>query len=146
MNVQTYLTYQRLCQQQRALKKKLVELTSIADEYESTSAYLKQVYQKRHKMFEVIQKESHELMNDQVETEQRLKEMEDDSAKLHYELKALNDKLKDIEDNVGTFYGKVGILERKMDDSQQSITTMLLIGNYFNYYWLKIRQWISPQE
>ncbi|KAG1457148.1 hypothetical protein G6F46_007409 [Rhizopus delemar] len=146
MNIQTYLAYQRLCQQQRALKKKLVELTSIADEYESTSAYLQQVYQKRHKMFEVIQKESHELMNDQVETEQRLKEMEDDSAKLHYELKALNDKLKDIEDNVGTFYGKVGILERKMDDSQQSITTMLLIGNYFNYYWLKIRQWISPQE
>ncbi|RCH99670.1 hypothetical protein CU098_008074 [Rhizopus stolonifer] len=141
MNVQTYLTYQRLCQQQRTLEKKLTDLTQMAFVYERTADRLKEVCEKRHTMFEVTQNESKELMNEQIETEQRLKDMEDNSAKLHYELKALNDKLKDIEDNVGSFYGKVGVLERKMDDSQQSITTMLLIGNYFNHYWVKFKEW-----
>ncbi|PHZ07721.1 uncharacterized protein RHIMIDRAFT_95952 [Rhizopus microsporus ATCC 52813] len=142
MNVQTYITYQKLCQQQRTLKKKLDDLTQVADEYEMMASRLKRVYQRRHKMFESIQKESRELVAEQTETEQELKEMEDDSAKVHYELKALNDKLKDIEDNVGAFYGKVGVLERKMEDSQQSITTMLIVGNYFHHYWIKTREWV----
>ncbi|KAI9280518.1 hypothetical protein BY458DRAFT_500912 [Sporodiniella umbellata] len=145
VNVQTYLTYQKLCQQQRALKQKLIDLTLIADEYEQTAEQLKQAVLKRQAIFKLTQQESTALIHEQVETEHRLKAMEDSSAKLHYELKALNDKLKDIEDNVGSFYGKVGLLERKMDHAQQSITTMLLIGNYFYYYWLKLTEWLQKK-
>ncbi|CAO0802412.1 unnamed protein product [Mucor circinelloides] len=143
MNVQTYMTYERLCQKQRALQRTYEELRTMANLYERTAAHLKETYEKRSLEFDLIQKNSRHVMDEQNETERRLKDVEDNSAKLHYELKVLNDKLKDIEDNVGTFYGKVGLLERKMDDSQQSITTMLIIGNYFNHYWIKIRQWIS---
>lgn len=143
MNVQTYMTYERLCQKQRVLQRTYEELRTMANLYERTAAHLKETYEKRSLEFDVIQKNSRHVMDEQNETERRLKDVEDNSAKLHYELKVLNDKLKDIEDNVGTFYGKVGLLERKMDDSQQSITTMLIIGNYFNHYWIKIRQWIS---
>lgn len=143
MNVQTYMTYERLCQKQRVLQRTYEEIKTMANLYEKTAAHLKETYEKRSLAFDVIQKDSRLVMDEQNETERRLKDVEDNSAKLHYELKVLNDKLKDIEDNVGTFYGKVGLLERKMDDSQQSITTMLIIGNYFNHYWIKIRQWIS---
>lgn len=143
MNVQTYMTYERLCQKQRVLQRTYEEIRTMANLYERTAAHLKETYEKRSLEFDVIQKDSRQVMDEQNETERRLKDVEDNSAKLHYELKVLNDKLKDIEDNVGTFYGKVGLLERKMDDSQQSITTMLIIGNYFNHYWIKIRQWIS---
>lgn len=143
MNVQTYMTYEHLCQKQRSLQRTYEEIKTMADMYERTAAHLKETYEKRSLEFDVIQKDSRHVMDEQNETERRLKDVEDNSAKLHYELKVLNDKLKDIEDNVGTFYGKVGLLERKMDDSQQSITTMLIIGNYFNHYWIKIRQWVS---
>ncbi|KAK4522091.1 uncharacterized protein ATC70_004630 [Mucor velutinosus] len=143
MNVQTYLTYERLSQKQRVLQRTYEEIRAMANLYERTAAHLKETYERRSLEFDVIQKDSRHVMDEQNETERRLKDVEDNSAKLHYELKVLNDKLKDIEDNVGTFYGKVGLLERKMDDSQQSITTMLIIGNYFNHYWIKIRQWIS---
>lgn len=143
MNVHTYMTYERLCQKQRILQRTYEEIKTMANLYERTAAHLKETYEKRSLEFDVIQKDSRLVMDEQNETERRLKDVEDNSAKLHYELKVLNDKLKDIEDNVGTFYGKVGLLERKMDDSQQSITTMLIIGNYFNHYWIKIRQWIS---
>ena len=143
MNVQTYMTYERLCQKQKSLQRTYEEIKTMANMYERTAAHLKETYEKRSLEFDVIQKDSRHVMDEQNETERRLKDVEDNSAKLHYELKVLNDKLKDIEDNVGTFYGKVGLLERKMDDSQQSITTMLIIGNYFNHYWVKIRQWVS---
>ncbi|GAN05252.1 conserved hypothetical protein [Mucor ambiguus] len=143
INVQTYMIYERLCQKQRVLQRTYEEIKTMANLYERTAAHLKETYEKRSLDFDVIQKDSRQVMDEQNEAERRLKDVEDNSAKLHYELKVLNDKLKDIEDNVGTFYGKVGLLERKMDDSQQSITTMLIIGNYFNHYWIKIRQWIS---
>jgi hypothetical protein len=143
MNVQTYMTYKKLVKQQRILQQTYEEMRHMADMYEKTATNLKETYEKRSKEFDLIQKESRTVMDEQNVTERRLKDAEDNSAKLHYELKVLNDKLRDIEDNVGTFYGKVGLLERKMDDSQQSITTMLIIGNYFNHYWVKVREWIS---
>jgi predicted nuclease with TOPRIM domain len=117
-------------------------MKKMADMYEKTSLTLKETFDKRSQEFDNIQKESRLVLDEQNVTERRIKDVEDNSAKLHYELKVLNDKLKDIEDNVGTFYGKVGLLERRMDDSQQSITTMLIIGNYFNHYWLKVTEWI----
>lgn len=141
MDVQTYMTYEKLVQQQRLLQQTYEKMKHMADMYERTSTTLKDTYDKRSKEFDKIQKESRLILDEQNITEVRLKSVEDNSAKLHYELKVLNDKLKDIEDNVGTFYGKVGLLERKMDDSQQSITTMLIIGNYFNHYWVKISEW-----
>jgi chromosome segregation ATPase len=143
MNVKTYLTYERLCQQKRALQHTLDEIKALANVYDTTATKLRQTYEKRAISFEAIQSDARQVMDEQHDTERRLKDVEDDSAKLHYELKVLNDKLKDIEDNVGTFYGKVGVLERKMDDSQQSITTMLIIGNYLNHYWIKVREWIN---
>jgi hypothetical protein len=143
MNVKAYLTYERLCQQKKALQHTLQEITALANVYDTTAAKLRQTYEKRAMAFEIIQSDARNVLEEQHDTERRLKDVEDDSAKLHYELKVLNDKLKDIEDNVGTFYGKVGVLERRMDDSQQSITTMLIIGNYLNHYWIKIREWIN---
>ncbi|KAI7901769.1 uncharacterized protein BX663DRAFT_512354 [Cokeromyces recurvatus] len=142
MNIQTYMTYERLCQQQKALQHTYEEMKDLANLYEKTAAQLKETYERRVAAFSSLQRDSRKVIDEQNETERRLKEVEDSSAKLHYELKVLNEKLKDIEDNVGTFYGKVGLLERKMDDSQQSITTMLIIGNYFNHYWLKVCEWI----
>ncbi|CEP17499.1 hypothetical protein [Parasitella parasitica] len=140
MNVQTYMTYNRLRQKQQALKRTYEEIRIMANMYEKTAAHLKETYEHRSQEFDVIQHESRLVLEEQSATEKRLKDVEDNSAKLHYELKVLNDKLRDIEDNVGTFYGKVGLLERKMDDSQQSITTMLIVGNYFNHYWKKLRE------
>ncbi|RCH77780.1 hypothetical protein CU098_005059, partial [Rhizopus stolonifer] len=127
IRIQTYMAYERLCQQQRLLQQAYQEIKSMADVYEKTATCLKQMYDHRASQFESIQKQASSVMEDQNQTESRLKDVEDNSAKLHYELKVMNDKLKDIEDNVGTFYGKMGLLERKMDDSQQSITTMLII-------------------
>ncbi|KAG2234104.1 hypothetical protein INT48_000281 [Thamnidium elegans] len=143
MNIQTYMIYEKLVQQQRCLQQKYEEMKHIADVYEKTATDLKETHESRLKIFESIQKESRGVMDEQNLTERRLKNVEDNSAKLYYELRVLNDKLKDIEDNVGTFYGKVGLLERRMDDSQQSITTMLIIGNYLNHYWIKVREWIQ---
>lgn len=143
MNIQTYMTFEKLVQQYRALQTTYTNLKSLADTYENTATDLRLTFEKRSKEFDVIQKESRSVLEEQHVTERRLKDVEDNSAKLHYELKVLNDKLKDIEDNVGMFYGKVGALERKMDDSQQSITTMLIIGNYFNHYWVKVRNWTN---
>ncbi|KAI8350160.1 hypothetical protein BD560DRAFT_409984 [Blakeslea trispora] len=143
INVQTYLAYEQLCQQQFMLQQAYQEIKSIADIYEKTASELKEVYEARSRQFEIVQRDSRHVIEDQNETERRLKDVEDNSAKIHYELKVMNDKLKDIEDNVGTFYGKVDLLEQKMDDSQQSITTMLIIGNYFNHYWLKAVEWIQ---
>ncbi|OBZ89629.1 Protein STB2 [Choanephora cucurbitarum] len=143
INVQTYLAYEQLCQQQRMLQQAYQEIKSLADTYEKTANELKNLYEARSQQFEIVQKDSRHVMDDQNETERRLKDVEDNSAKIHYELKVMNDKLKDIEDNVGTFYGKVDLLEQKMDDSQQSITTMLIIGNYFNHYWLKVVEWVQ---
>lgn len=142
MNVQTYMSYEKLVQQQRLLQQTYLEMKQLADEYESTAMSLKETYEQRSKEFQMIQDESRGVMEEQNLTERRLKDVEDNSAKSHYELKVLNDKLKDIEDNVGAFYGKVGLLERKMDDSQHSITTMLIIGNYLNHYWVKVREWV----
>lgn len=142
MNVQTYMTYEKLIQQQRVLQQTYEEMKHMADLYENTAMTLKETYEQRSKEFQMIQNESRGVLEEQNVTERRLKDVEDNSAKLHYELKVLNDKLKDIEDNVGTFYGKVSLLERKMDDSQHSITTMLIIGNYLNHYWIKVREWI----
>lgn len=143
MDVQTYMTYEKLVQQQRMLQQTYEEMKHMADMYEKTASTLKETYEKRSKEFEVIQKESRSVLDEQIVTERRLKDVEDNSAKLHYELKVLNDKLKDIEDNVGVFYGKVGLLERKMDDSQQSITTMIIVGKYLNHYWVKVREWVD---
>jgi hypothetical protein len=68
-----------------------------------------------------------------------VKGLEDNSAKLHYELNVINDKLKDVEENVTNFYSKVESLEKKMHESQRSVTTMLIVGNYFNHYFEKIK-------
>lgn len=143
MDVQTYLMYERLYQQQKELQKTHQDIKALADAYESTAKQLKEAYEKRSAQFDRVQKASRHVMDDQADTERRLKHVEDHSAKLHYELKVLNDKLKDIEDNVGTFYSKVSVLEKRMDHSQQSITTMLIIGNYFKHYWVKLHEWFT---
>ncbi|KAI9032667.1 hypothetical protein CLU79DRAFT_830508 [Phycomyces nitens] len=137
MDVKTYLSYERLKKQHTALEKTYQQLQGMAREYEKTAHQLRTTHQRRFKEFDKIQSSARKVMDDQQETERRLKSVEENSAKLHYELNVLNDYLKDIEDNVSMFYGKIGLLERKMDDSQQSITTMLIIGNYFRYYWRK---------
>lgn len=121
MNVETYLSYKELVQQHQALEQTFREVSKLTSTYERTARQLKETYEYRLKEFEAIQKASRQVTDEQVGTERRLKQVEDHSAKLHYELKVLNDKLKDIEDNVGTFYGKVGVLDRRMDDSEQSI-------------------------
>jgi hypothetical protein len=142
VDVQTYLVYERLRYQQATLKETLSQVEQMAGEYEVTASDLKQMYTMRYKEFEKIQVESRTVINDQQSTERRLKEVEENSAKLQYELVVMNDKLKDIEDNVGSFYGKVGSLERRMDDSQQSATTMNILVNYFNHYWVKITDYV----
>ncbi|KAL0090556.1 hypothetical protein J3Q64DRAFT_1847368 [Phycomyces blakesleeanus] len=143
MDVKTYLSYERLKKQHTALEKTYHQLQNMAREYEKTAHQLRATHQRRFKEFDKIQSNARKVMDDQQETERRLKSVEEDSAKLHYELNVLNDYLKDMEDNVSMFYGKIGMLERKMDDSQQSITTMLIIGNYFRYYWRKARNFLG---
>lgn len=143
MDVQTYLVYERLQRQHTALRKLYSELQKMASLYEHRAAQLRATYIRRAAEFEQIERAARHAIEEQEDTERRLKEVEDGSAKLHYELNVLNDHLKDVEDNVSTFYGKVGLLEQKMQDSQQSITTMLIIGNYFNYYWQKMKRWVG---
>ncbi|KAI8973615.1 hypothetical protein BDF20DRAFT_837543 [Mycotypha africana] len=165
MNVQTYLIFERLLQKQRQLEQYYQQVKSIAAVYEKTADRLKMTYENRMKAFEQLQSKSRRVIDEQSTTAQRLKHVEDHSAKLHYELNVLNDKLKEIEENVGTFFGKVGVLERKMGVSgartspaspSQATTgqssasaSMMIVGNYLNHYWTKISQWMTwlqPKE
>ncbi|KAG0181832.1 hypothetical protein DFQ29_006943 [Apophysomyces sp. BC1021] len=143
MDTQTYILYEKLRRQQLTLHETYVNMQKMAQIYEDTANQLRTTYLRRSKEFDQIQRSARQVMDEQHDTERQLKDVEDDSAKLHYELNVLNEYLKDIEDNVCAFYSKVGLLERKMDDSQQSITTMLIIGNYFNHYWQKAKRWIG---
>ncbi|KAI8367524.1 uncharacterized protein BYT42DRAFT_129362 [Radiomyces spectabilis] len=143
MDVRTYIIYEKLRRQHMSLKATYINLQKTTHIYEVIANRLRATYLRRFKEFEQIQHGAKQVIEEQHETERRLKEVEDESAKLHYELNVLNDYLKDIEDNVCAFYGKVDLLEQKMDDSQQSITTMLLLGNYFNHYWQKVKYWIG---
>ncbi|KAF7731758.1 hypothetical protein EC973_008272 [Apophysomyces ossiformis] len=146
MDVKTYVFYEKLRRQQLALHEAYVNMKKMAQVYEDTANQLRVTYQRRSKEFEQIQRNARQVMEEQHDTDKQLKHVEDNSAKLHYELNVLNEYLKDIEDNVCAFYRKVDLLERKMDDSQQSITTMLIIGNYFNHYWQKVKRWIGWSE
>lgn len=88
---------------------------------------------------------ANEILDEQEHMESSVKGLEDGSAKLLYELNVINDKLKDVEENVTNFYSKVELLETKMHKSQRSATTMLIVGNFFNYYVNKIRNGIFGQ-
>jgi chromosome segregation ATPase len=134
MTVDSYLVYEKLIHQQRSIQRTYDDIDKLTRTYANTAQQLKKTYEDRVHAFDEIQKASRQVTDEQVNTERRLKHVEDHSAKLQYELKVLNDNLKDIEDNVGTFFGKVGILDRKMEDEQQSMT-------WFRYYYVKIREW-----
>ncbi|KAI9258002.1 hypothetical protein BDA99DRAFT_606264 [Phascolomyces articulosus] len=142
MDIQTYLLFEKLQRQHVALRQAYGDLQKVAKGYEDRATQLRNTYLRRSAEFEQIERAARQAMDEQHETELRLKDVEDGSAKLHYELNVLNENLKDVEDNVSTFYNKVSLLEHKMHDSQQSITTMLIIGNYFDYYWRKIKGWM----
>ncbi|ORY95369.1 hypothetical protein BCR43DRAFT_564277 [Syncephalastrum racemosum] len=143
MDIRTYLIYEKMQRQHTALRAAYKDLRKTAHMYEERAERLRTTYLRRSAEFAQIERAAYHAMDEQAETERRLKEAEDGSAKLHYELNVLNENLKDVEDNVAAFYGKVGMLERRMNDSQQSITTILIIGNYFYYYWRKIKGWIG---
>lgn len=143
MDIRTYLIYEKMQRQHTALRAAYKDLRRTAHLYEERAERLRTTYLRRSAEFAQIERAAYHAMEEQSDTERRLKEAEDGSAKLHYELNVLNENLKDIEDNVAAFYGKVGMLECRMNDSQQSITTILIIGNYFYYYWRKIKGWIG---
>ncbi|KAI9474854.1 hypothetical protein BDB00DRAFT_860116 [Zychaea mexicana] len=142
MDIQTYLMFEKLQRQHATLHQAYEQLQRLAGVYEQRANQLRTTYMRRSAEFEQIERAARQAMDEQHETEIRLKDVEDGSAKLHYELNVLNENLKDVEENVSTFYNKVSLLEHKMHDSQQSITTMLIIGNYFDYYWRKIKGWV----
>ncbi|KAI8136531.1 hypothetical protein BJV82DRAFT_639864 [Fennellomyces sp. T-0311] len=145
MDIQTYLVFEKLQRQHASLRQAYGQLQRLAGIYEQRANQLRTTYLRRSAEFEQIERAARQAMEEQQETEARLKDVEDGSAKLHYELNVLNENLKDVEDNVSTFYNKVSLLEHKMHDSQQSITTMLIVGNYFDYYWRKIKSWFAGQ-
>ncbi|KAI9315188.1 hypothetical protein BX666DRAFT_2028767 [Dichotomocladium elegans] len=143
MDIETYLVFEKLQRQHAALREAYGQLQKVAKVYERCADQLRTTYLRRSTEYEKVERTARMVMDQQVETENHLKDVEDASAKLHYELNVLNENLKDVEENVSTFYGKVSLLERKMHESQQSITTMLIIGNYFDYYWQKVKSWIG---
>ncbi|KAI7869379.1 hypothetical protein BDF14DRAFT_1880247 [Spinellus fusiger] len=136
MDIRTYMSYERLSQQHAALQQVYRRLQTMASDYERTAGQLRSTYQRRMMVFDHAQRAVQSAIDDQQATEWRVKAMEEDSAKLYYELNVVNDYLKDMQENVSTFYGKIGLLERKMEDSQ-SINTLFIIGNYFRHYWEK---------
>ncbi|KAG2224801.1 hypothetical protein INT45_005325 [Circinella minor] len=146
MDIQTYLLFEKLQRQHTLLSHAYKDLRQVAHGYEERANNLRTTYLRRSAEFEQMERAAKQAMEEQHETELRLKDAEDGSAKLHYELNVLNENLKDVEDNVSTFYDKVSLLEHKMHDSQQSITTMLIIGNYFDYYWRKVKGWLMGSE
>jgi septal ring factor EnvC (AmiA/AmiB activator) len=104
---------------------------------------LRTTYTRRLAEFEQIERHFKLIVDDQVDMEKQLKRVEDDSAKLHYELNVLNDNLIEREENVAGFYNKLEMLEKRMRDDQQSLTTFFIMGNFFKYYWQKMTGFIG---
>ncbi|KAI8332401.1 hypothetical protein BC941DRAFT_436569 [Chlamydoabsidia padenii] len=143
MDIQTYLLYERLLQQHSELECKYQQLQSLSKGYEDMAKQLRTTYTRRLTEFEQIERHFKLIVDDQVDMEKQLKRVEDDSAKLHYELNVLNDNLMEREENVAGFYSKLEILEKRMRDDQQSLTTFFIMGNFFKYYWQKMKGFIG---
>ncbi|KAI8073325.1 hypothetical protein BC940DRAFT_291078 [Gongronella butleri] len=144
MDPATYLVYERLRAQHAQLQQKYTQLHRLAADYEAIAKRLRNTYNRRHTEFEAIERQFKVVADDQHEFEKNLKHVENESAKLHYELNVLNDSLQEREENVRGFYSKLEVLERKMKDDQSSLTTMFIIANYFRYYWHKIARFWTP--
>ncbi|SAM06869.1 hypothetical protein [Absidia glauca] len=143
MDVETYLLYERLRQQHSELECKYQQLQSLSKGYEDMAKQLRTTYTRRLTEFEQIERHFKLIVDDQVDMEKQLKRVEDDSAKLHYELNVLNDNLIEREENVAGFYNKLEMLEKRMRDDQQSLTTFFIMGNFFKYYWQKMTGFIG---
>ncbi|CAO3618275.1 unnamed protein product [Cunninghamella echinulata] len=143
VDTETYLLYEQLRKQHSTLENKYKQLQSLAKQYEDMAKQLRNTYARRSAEFGQIERQFKLIVDEQMEMEKQLKHVEDDSAKLHYELNVLNENLVEREENVAGFYSKLEILERKMKDDQQSLTTMFIMGNFFKYYWQKITDFLG---
>jgi predicted nucleic acid-binding Zn-ribbon protein len=143
MDIETYLLYERLRQQHLELEGKYKQLQALSKGYEDMAKQLRATYTRRLAEFEQIERHFKLIVDDQVDMEKQLKHVEDDSAKLHYELNVLNDNLMEREENVAGFYSKLEMLEKRMRDDQQSLTTIFIMGNFFKHYWQKMTDFIG---
>lgn len=146
MDIETYLVYEKLQRQQLALRQAYSQLKRLSSAYEQRANQLRMTYLRRFSEFEQVERAARQAIDEQRQTDRRLREAEDDNAKLHYELNVLNEHLRDVEDNISIFYGKLTQLEHKMHDSEQSVTTLLIIGNYFTYYWKKLKCFLGWED
>ncbi|ORZ17030.1 hypothetical protein BCR42DRAFT_450852 [Absidia repens] len=143
MDIETYLLYERLRRQHLELEGKYNQLQALSKGYEDMAKQLRATYTRRLAEFDQIERHFKLIVDDQVDMEKQLKHVEDDSAKLHYELNVLNDNLMEREENVAGFYSKLEMLEKRMRDDQQSLTTIFIMGNFFKHYWQKITDFIG---
>ncbi|KAI8887609.1 hypothetical protein K501DRAFT_330441 [Backusella circina FSU 941] len=141
IDTETYIAYQRLIQQQITVKDQLEQVKALADDFQQMANHLYEVHTRDAHKISKMERQSLEFQQLQESVQGGLYNVEERGLKLVYELEGTNSKLKEIEENVSRFYKSVNELERNFDKSQKWFTTVMLMGNFFEYCWSRIKEW-----
>jgi hypothetical protein len=141
IDTETYMDYLKLIQQQNTVKDQLEQVKALADDFQQMANHLHELHTRDAHKLKKMERQSLEFQQLQESVQGGLYDMEEKSLKLVYELEGTNIKLKDIEEDVSRFYKSVNELERNFDKSQKWFTTVMLMGNFFEYCWMRIKEW-----
>ncbi|CAG8461016.1 2771_t:CDS:10 [Ambispora gerdemannii] len=138
IDMQTNLLYDTLKQRKASLSELTQKLEDTSNKYAEQIEQFSQAYQKRDSEYKTAQNNALEVFSKQQSVGKMIKQIENNSAKLNYELAVLEDKLQEIEEFVDTFCLKVQFLELQMPQPSRFVQIVSQFCDYFQTRWNNI--------